>query len=246
MDGLREAQLAENSVTLHNRILGDMERSIVSGAWPPGHRIPFEVDLAAAYGCSRMTVNKVMTQLSRKGLIERRKKSGSFVVQPSTQSAVLEISDIAAEAASLKLKYSYTLLKRTIRSARTPDRRRLAIASGSPLLDIVCVHRAGSRPFCLEERLISLASVPEAQDADFSAVSPGTWLVNKIPWSAAEHRINAVASAAGTSAWLDIATGTACLVVERRTWSNERPVTQVRLTYPGDSHVLVAKFTPTG
>jgi GntR family histidine utilization transcriptional repressor len=65
--------------TLHQSILSEIEGRIVSGEWPPGHRIPFEVDLAQQYGCSRMTVNKVMTQLAKAGLIERRKKSGSFV-----------------------------------------------------------------------------------------------------------------------------------------------------------------------
>ncbi|MGG2473725.1 histidine utilization repressor, partial [Rhizobium sp. BR5] len=31
--------------TLHQRILSDIEGRIVSGEWPPGHRLPFEVDL---------------------------------------------------------------------------------------------------------------------------------------------------------------------------------------------------------
>jgi GntR family histidine utilization transcriptional repressor len=48
-----------------------------------------------------------------------------------------------------------------------------------------------------------------------------------------------------TAAALDIADRSACLVVERRTWSNDEPVTQVRLTYSGDSHALVARFTPS-
>lgn len=83
--------------TLHQRILTEIEGRIVSGEWPPGHRLPFEVDLADQYHCSRMTVNKVMGQLAKAGLIERRKKSGSFVRQPQIQSAVLQIHDIGAE-----------------------------------------------------------------------------------------------------------------------------------------------------
>ncbi|WP_411196868.1 GntR family transcriptional regulator, partial [Rhizobium sp.] len=53
--------------TLHQRILSEIEGRIVSGEWPPGHRIPFEVDLATQYDCSRMTVNKVLTQLAKAG-----------------------------------------------------------------------------------------------------------------------------------------------------------------------------------
>lgn len=104
--------------TLHERILSDIEAHIVSGDWPPGHRLPFEVDLAAQYQCSRMTVNKVMTQLAAKGIIERRKKGGSFVTQPHSQAAVLEINDIEAEVLALNLPYRHEVKVRARRKAR--------------------------------------------------------------------------------------------------------------------------------
>ena len=104
--------------TLHQRILSDIEGQIVSGAWPPGHRIPFEMALAEQYDCSRMTVNKALTQLARAGLIERRKRSGSFVTHPQAQSAVLEIHDIKSEVLSLNLSYSHKLVKLAERRGR--------------------------------------------------------------------------------------------------------------------------------
>ena len=230
--------------TLHQRIVGDIEGKIVSGEWPVGHRIPFEVDLAKHYGCSRMTVNKVLTQLARAGLIDRVKKSGSFVSRPQAQSAVLEINDIRKEVESLKLAYSFTLTRRVRRKATSADRVRLDVPAAASVLALSCLHLAGSRPFCIEERLISLDSVPDAEAADFDKTTPGQWLLSQVPWSSAEHRIFAVASDAETSASLAVPVGTACLVIERRTWSGAGPVTQVRFTYPGDRHALVATFTP--
>ncbi|PYE86764.1 histidine utilization repressor [Phyllobacterium leguminum] len=230
--------------TLHQRILSEIEGRIVSGEWAPGHRIPFEVDLAAQYACSRMTVNKVLTQLAKAGLIQRRRKSGSFVREPQAQSAILEIHDIKAEVQSLKLAYSYSLVKRTIRKARAEDGLRLDLPPASPVLEVVCIHNAGARPFCLEERLISLATVPEAIDADFTAIAPGPWLLGRVPWSTAEHKIQAVPAGTDATAALDIPKHTACLIVERRTWDSAGPVTHVRFTYPGDRHALVARFTP--
>ena len=94
---------SDGDKTLHQRIVADIEGQIVSGAWPPGHRIPFELDLAEQYGCSRMTVNKALTQLANAGLIERRRKAGSYVAQPRAQSAVLDIHDIRDEVQSLGL-----------------------------------------------------------------------------------------------------------------------------------------------
>src|SRR5262245_41681849 len=109
-------------VSLSQRILDDITERIVSSDWPPGHRIPFEHELAAEYRCSRMTVNKAMTQLARSGLIERRRRSGSFVAQPRSQAAILEIHDIRTEVQALGRPYRYELVARELRRATAADR----------------------------------------------------------------------------------------------------------------------------
>jgi len=230
--------------TLHQRILNDVGGKIVSGQWPPGHRLPFEVDLAAQYGCSRMTVNKVMTQLAKSGLIERRKKSGSFVTRPQAQSAVLEIADIEQEVRSLNLRYAFRLERRQVRGATQADLRALETKQAKDVLALLCIHFAGERPFCVEDRIINLAAVPDAMAEDFSATPPGRWLLGEIPWSAAEHRIHATAATPEMAAMLGVAKGCPCLLIERRTWSDAGTITYVRLTYPGETHSLVARFTP--
>jgi GntR family histidine utilization transcriptional repressor len=57
-----------------------------------------------------------------------------------------------------------------------------------------------------------------------------------VPWSSAQHSIRAAAATPENAA---------LLVVERQTWNADLPVTHVRFTYPGDSHALVARFTPS-
>lgn len=234
------------TATLHQRILGEIEDKIVSGEWPPGYRIPFEVDLAVQYGCSRMTVNKVMTRLADSGLIERRKKSGSFVIQPQAQAAILDIHDIADEVQSLNLVHSHQVIRRERRKADAADMSRMDLPKASEVVEVMSLHRAGPRPFCLEERIISLASVPEAADAVFESITAGAWMLNQVPWSTAEHKIQAISADAQVAELLGIKAGAACLIVERRTWSNAGPLTHVRFTYPGDRHALFARFTPSG
>ena len=92
---------ATPTLSLHKRILNDIEGHILSGEWPPGARIPFEHELSETYSCSRMTVNKALTQLAKSGLIERRRKAGSFVTRVPSRSVVLEISDTKAEVMAL-------------------------------------------------------------------------------------------------------------------------------------------------
>jgi len=231
--------------SLHRTIIAGIEAKILSGEWPPGHRIPFEHELTDLYGCSRMTVSKALSELARAGLIERRRKAGSFVIRPRGQSALLEIRDVAADVAALGLPYRFEVLSRRRRRATRADRDRIAVPADAPLLAIVCRHHAGLRPFCHEDRLISLAAVPSAAGEPFATLSPGAWLSAEQPWTVAEHRIRAAAADAALSASLRLATGGPCLVVERRTWMAGQPVTQATFAYPADAHELVASFTPS-
>ncbi|TPI41134.1 histidine utilization repressor [Mesorhizobium sp. B3-1-9] len=232
-------------LSLHQRILSDIREKILSGAWAPGHRIPFEHELTAHYNCSRMTVNKALSQLAKAGLIERRRRSGSFVRQPQSQAAVLELHDIRIEVEALGLPYRYERLERLKRRSSAEDRALLGLSAPGPVLALEGLHFAGERPFALEQRLINLSAVAEASEEEFLEIAPGPWLIGRVPWSEAEHRIRAMAADETIADALDIDPGAPCLVVERRTWSAEHPVTHVRFVYPAESHTLVARFTPS-
>ncbi|MCE7027585.1 UTRA domain-containing protein [Jiella avicenniae] len=227
--------------SLHQQILDDLRSRILSGEWPPGTQLPFEQDIARSYGCSRMTVNKAMTQLAGAGLIERRRKAGTFVRRPQSHSVIVEIVDIGREVAALGLPHHFEIVSREIRGATAAEAERLGAAAR--VLSIQCRHFAARQPFCFEERLISLDSVPEAETADFEATSPGAWLVSRVPWSDVEYRIRAVAADRETAGRLLIAEGAPCLSIWRRTTSEGQPITVVCLTYPGSDHEISASFS---
>lgn len=191
-----------------------------------------------------MTVNKVMTQIAAAGLIERRRKAGSFVKRPQSHSAVLEISDIRREVESLKLTYAFEIVRSTRRTSLKRDRQALGLSQPADIIELLCLHFAGHQPFCIEERIINLAAVPEAGQQDFTAIAPGAWLMARVPWTAAEHKIRAVGANDATAASLQIPKGTPCLQIDRHTWEASLPITFVRLTYPGGAQELVARFTP--
>ncbi|TRL34360.1 histidine utilization repressor [Rhizobium straminoryzae] len=231
-------------LSLHQRIRRDIEGNILSGRWPPGHRIPSEQALTDTYGCSRMTVNKVLTELARAGLVLRRRKTGSVVMPQDGQSAILEIYDIGEEVRALNLAYCHRVLSRTVRRPSKSEQALSTLPARGKVLAVSVLHFAGEEPFCLEERIINLAIAPEAEAEAFEALAPGQWLLKHVPWSAAEHRISADAATASAAAALGLFRAAPVLVVERQTWRLEETVTRVRLTYPGSQHALTARFTP--
>ena len=233
---------AADKPTLYKQIRLDIERRILTGEWPPGHRIPFEHELMARYGCARMTVSKALSELAQADLIERRRRAGTFVRRPKFLSAVLNIPDIRAEITALGRSYGYQLVKRARRIANAADRARLGVRKTGKVIAIACRHSADGVPFAIEDRLIDLDAVPEAAAADFAIEPPGTWLLHHVPWTEAEHAISAIVADDKSAAALDIAIGAPCLVIDRHTWRSARTLTAVRLIYPGESHKLVARF----
>jgi GntR family histidine utilization transcriptional repressor len=233
---------------MYRRIQADVENRIRRGEWPAGFKIPVEHALMRQYGCARATVNKAMTALADAGLIDRRRRLGSFVAQPRIHSAVVEIPDIQAQIAGQGRRYAFRLLSRRRRRPSAGRPRETGLAGAGALLALRGLHLENQRPFALEDRLISLAVVPEAEGADFHAEPPGSWLLEhptlKQSWTEGEHRISAINVNAEDAALLGIEPHAACLVVERRTWRGEDQITQVRTIFRGDAYDLTERFKP--
>jgi len=213
----------------------------MSGEWPAGHKIPVEQELMRDYACSRMTVNKALRGLIQAGLLESRKRAGTFVGTPRLHRAALEIPDIRAEVMAQGKAYRLELQSRIRRRATKADSALLQGAEGE-VLALTCRHFAADTPYALEERLINLLAVPEAEGVDFSSEAPGSWLLRHVPWTEAEHRITATNASAKEAEQLGLEPGGACLVLERWTWRGTDRITYVRQIYPGDRHALVAHF----
>lgn len=228
---------------LHERIRSDFEGRILGGELAPGDRLPIEQELMQEYGCSRMTVNKALSALVAAGLIDRRKRAGTFVARPKVHSMVLDVPDIAAQVRERGQDYAFRPIRRRVRPAGEDEEEALLAGEGS-LVQIDGLHVVDGAPLGVEFRLVSAAAVPDIVDADLDAVPPGTWLLQHVPWTEAETRISAVPALGEEAEWLGVAAGTPCLSVERRTWRGPERITYVRQLFLGDAYDMVARFGP--
>lgn len=237
---------SQASRTLHEQLLSEFRSFIISQRWPPGYQLPFETALADAHGVSRMTMNKVLTQLTREGFLIRRRKLGTFVARPHAQAAVMEIADIAAEVQVLGQAHSFVLHERKLRLPQPGEiaEARIEQDRQRPVLYLQGVHFADAQAFCREARIINTEAAPAALEQDFTSVAPGQWLLQEIPWSSAEHRIRAIGADDAVARDLGLRPGEPCLEVTRRTEISGSWVTLAHQTYPGDRHELLARFEP--
>ena len=189
--------------SIHQRICEDIEAKIMDGRWQPGQRIPFEYELEAEYGCSRMTVNKALGQLADRGMIIRKRRAGSFVTQPQIERTVMEIQDIGTAAKAAGHDYAFKIRSMKVERLDPAEAERIDTAARQEVVRLTCLHIVGGRPHALESRLIMLDAVPRARFETFETKPPGSWLLEHVPWSEARHVIRAIAADAtrGRSLW---------------------------------------------
>ncbi|MCR8725421.1 UTRA domain-containing protein [Frigidibacter sp. ROC022] len=221
----------ERATAVHTRILQDFEVRILSGQWHSGYRIPTEHEIAASYGCSRPTVAKALMLLEQKGMIERRKRAGTFVKRPPAQSIILQILDPASDIEARGQRHTFELTAREQRPAGPGDRRQLHLKRG-PVLEVTTLHRADGVPYCLDRRLFNLSLLPEAAEVDFEKVEAAGWLIDRLPWRRGDNLIRAMEADARLAQALDVPTGAALLVIERMVHVGEGQVAHGLAWYP--------------
>jgi GntR family histidine utilization transcriptional repressor len=221
-----------------------LAQRIAGGAWGPGTRIPSELDLTTHFNTSRMTVNKAIQSLASDGVLQRRRAIGTVVAERAQERPVFEIWDTADIITRAGGVYRYRLLESAVVKDDQAKRDLLDVGRNTPLLWMRCLHLSGDTPFQLEERLVNIDAAPGVTSQPLETTAPGPWLLAHVPWTQAEHTISASAAGPAESEALALALNTACLVVERRTWNGDVPVTLARLWHPGTQHKLKGRFEP--
>ncbi len=215
-------------------VQAEVLRRINAREWKPGDVIPNEAELALEFGCARATVNRALRALADAGLLDRKRKAGTRVTLHPVRKATLDIPVIRREIEGKGFAYRYSLLSRELIEPPPDVRARMQTAAGEKLLHLVAVHMADGRPYVLENRWIALKTVPEAKGADFETVSPNEWLVTNVPFEGGDIGFSAMTAGPDEARILVCREGEGLFVIDRSTWSDDRVITSVRLTFaPG-------------
>jgi GntR family transcriptional regulator, histidine utilization repressor len=233
--------VAKSGNTSFQTIKNDIMEKIKSRYWSPGDTIPGEEALAVQYGCSRMTVNRALRELADSGIVERRRKSGTRVALQPDRAANLKIPVVRKEIEAKGAAYRYAMLERIEVEAPENIRANLSLQKGDKVLHIRCLHFSDETPYQYENRWINLSRVPLARDETFESISPNEWLIDKEPFSEAEHAFSAQLADDNTATLLGIQKGDPLFVTERRTWQGTETITAVKLSNPGATFKMISR-----
>lgn len=127
-----------------------IEDLLLQGRYKAGDRIPPEAELVGSLGVSRVTVRAGLARLVERGLLERRRGSGTFLVRPPKGARLqaglerLETYTVHAERLGLELD-SRDLEIEAVR-ASADEAAALEIPEGSPLVKVSRVLLVERKP----------------------------------------------------------------------------------------------------
>ena len=81
---------------ISQKVYDSILRDIGTGRFEVGGRIPTELELAERFETNRMNVHRAVTRLTAEGVVERRKRGGSFVAKGLSEAAVADLRNSSA------------------------------------------------------------------------------------------------------------------------------------------------------
>ena len=220
-----------------------LRERIAQGGWQAGVRLPSERELVQTFGCARMTVHRALRELEEEGLIERRQGSGSYVAELHPISNVLQVRDIHDEIRERGHLHSTRVCAVTREKADASTSAAMRLPRGAAVFHVRLVHLESGVPIQLEDRHVNPALAPDLMARDFTQVTPSFVLFEHAPLTEAEQVIEAVLATPEQARLLDVAEGSALLMVSRRTVSQGAVASVARLYHPGTRYRLVGHFS---
>lgn len=210
--------------------------------WPVNFQVPSENQLAQEFAVSRMTARRALSELTDEGLLARTQGLGTFVAEPVAAGSLLEVRNIADEISAQGHNYTNRILQLTPANASARVARALGLCDGATVFYSVIVHLDNALPVQWEERYTNPALAPDYLQQDFSSQTPNAYLSRVAPLTGAETRVEAISAGEDLARALEIAPGSACLQVWRRTKSHSGIASFARLVHPGSRYRLGAQL----
>lgn len=73
-----------NDAPIYTQLIQQVKAGIVTGAFPPGERLPSVRDLATEAGVNPNTMQRALAELERDGLVYSQRTAGRFVKEDNT------------------------------------------------------------------------------------------------------------------------------------------------------------------
>lgn len=226
------------SQPLYAQIKVAIARRIQEDVWPSDFQVPREEELAEEFEASPLTVRRALRELQAEGLLVRIQGRGTFVVGPRMQCAIFELKDVSEEIEDGGGVHTSEVISLQALAADDPLAKLLQLPPDTPVFHSRILHKEDGTPIQIEDRFVNAREASGYLEQDFARITPHDYLLRETEVTSVDNTIRAVRPDAESCRLLQIDETQPCLLLDRRTWRDEVPVTRSRFLYPGDRYRL--------
>lgn len=219
----------------HARIRDDLRREIESGALV--ERLPGEVELAARYGVTRMTVRQALTALVNEGMLVRRRGVGTFVAQNANRRNMSRLTGFTEDVRNEGRTVDTRMLTQRIEPTSPDVAVALELAPGAHVVHVARLRIVDGAPMIIQRSWVPYERCPDLWNEPLVEGSLYATLRGRygIELRRADQRIAAEAATQEHAQLLEVPVRSPLLRVERLTFDGSNlPIELARSwTRPG-------------
>jgi len=219
-----------------------LEQAIEDGSLNPGQALPSERELAQRLTLSRMTVRRAFEELERRGLVEQRQGSGTYVRGHPLEQVLDRVLGFTDEAHGLGFRPTARLLASGTVAAGRDVAAALLVPAGTQLLRIERLRGADDAPLAVQAASLApdLATLSLEDLARTGSLYRSLEAQFGIRPARARQAVGARLPTAKECRLLQIGRDVPVLELERTTYGADgRPFEFVRSAYRGDMYRMV-------
>lgn len=230
---------------LYGRIKSAIAKRIRAAEWPADFQVPREEELAEEFGASRLTVRRALRELQSEGMVVRIQGRGTFVIGPRMQCAIFDLADVSEEIEIGGGVHASEVISLGPLPPGSALAKLLPLPNDGVVFHSRILHKEDGTPIQLEDRFVNSEEAPRYLDQDFTRITPHAYLLRETEVTYVDNTIRAIRPDEESRATLQVDASQPCLLLDRRTWRGDAPVTRSRFLYPGDRYRLRSSHEAT-
>lgn len=221
---------ARGRTTTWVELRAEIMSRIYAGLYPAGQLIPPEKELAQEFGCARATVNRALSSLADRGVLDRRRRIGTRVLLDVSQRKnacwVPTARDLVERAG---LRFSFVPLGVFERPAPDAVVKRMFCSNPAALVESRTKLYAEDNIVSLEIRWHDSDAIPGLLESWDQGLLGNEWLSANARISHIEHHLSAVtAESVDATEHLSCEPGQPVMLYEICLWIDTSPVSYAR------------------
>ncbi|MFO1363452.1 MAG: GntR family transcriptional regulator [Burkholderiales bacterium] len=215
-----------------------LRERVASGEFPPERPLPGELELARAYGVSRVTIRAALARLAKERLVRRERGRGTFPKPPRAAPARAQLSGFFENLLVLGLRTTVRIVDLAQVKASPEVAAALKLAPGAAVQKAIRVRSHRGRPVSLITTYVP-ADVARAFGRRELAAKPMLQLLEEagVRVIAGDQTISAQLADHVAARALEVGVGSALLAVKRIVYgAKRRPVQYLLGLYRPDRY----------